>query len=99
MDAKMTLFYFFFVVAAIAIIPLFVHTLIFVWKSKASSNQATAYWREKFKDETLLQQQQETLLRASTQAEKSEVLLRPAQENVSQQTPCNQLVRPVTKPD
>lgn len=99
MDAKMTLFYLFFAVAAVAIIPLFVHTIRFIWKSKVSSNQATVYWREKFKDETLLQQQQETLLRASMQAESPEILLRSAQENISQQTPRNQLVRPVKGPE
>ena len=38
-------------------------------KKSMSTRQAADYWREKFRDETVLREQQETLLRASHRAD------------------------------
>ena len=65
---------------------------IAIGKAGLSSRQATDYWREKFKDETVLHTQQETLLRASRDTEPPEVLLHAAEE---QETHPEQLVRAV----
>lgn len=51
-----------------------------IWKQTKDDRRAVAYWREKFKDDSVLRN--DTLLRSSSLFVPSEVLVRPTQGGV-----------------